>query len=289
MCKGLPAIFPLAFLPLRYLLLRDVPLKKIIFYTVIVLLMPAAIYFLILAFDAGAVNSLQFYVEKRLLNRLENDPTVENRFTILFWLLTDLLVPVALFFILGLIFKFRSFAEGAKNRYRPALFFLLYGLCGVAPLAITHVQRATYFVPALPFIALGSALLIIDRISEIIGSMNLRAVKTVRAVVVCLFVFCAILCVALAGKTGRDGKLLSDTHKIGAVTGKGISIGTSFEIYSKWDLQFYLLRYYNCALFVTRDSTERYLLLNSPADPFLKGYSAPVNLTGYTLFSKKNK
>ena len=81
---------------------------------------------LLFAFNAEAKESLIFYFKSRLLNRLSEAHTVENRLSILFWLFTDQLVNIALCVILLLIFKAKVFVnELTKSENRLILFFIL--------------------------------------------------------------------------------------------------------------------------------------------------------------------
>jgi 4-amino-4-deoxy-L-arabinose transferase-like glycosyltransferase len=289
--KGLPGLFPAAIIFCFYVTLRKISLTRTIYYTLILLLVPAIIYLLIFFLVPNAAMSITFYLKSRLLARINNSHTVDNRFTILFWLLTDLLINLAFGLILILFFKLKIFARHLdKTEYQLILFFSLFGFCGVLPLCMTHVQRAVYFVPALPFFAFAFAIFFARGIDELITKINERVFKYIR-IIVFIFLFSTIWsCIILAGKTGRDYSELSDVNKIGKLVGHDKSIAVPFEIYDRWDFNFYLLRYYAITLYpYPRERRPYKIFLKTQAPDSIKEYEKiNAHLENYELFKMRN-
>jgi hypothetical protein len=255
------------------------------------IIIPTIIYFLLFTFNSEAKESLTFYFKNRLLNRLSEAHTVENRFSILFWLFTDQLVNIALCVLLFLVFKAKLFVnELSKSENRLILFFLLYGLCGVIPLCFTHVQRAVYFVPALPFFGIGLAVFLVKGLNILITKIKDDHFKIIRSGVIVLFCITLLYSVSLIGKTGRDEKVLAEIKKIGNAIGKDKVIGTTNEIYEKWDYQFYLLRYYNITLEPYPNKQQDYKLFEreNVKDLEVNYEKIDLGLENYILLKKQN-
>ncbi len=288
--KGLPGLFPISIIVCGYFLLGKPILKKTIIYTFVLIIIPTIIYFLLFKFNAEAKESLTFYIKNRLLNRLSEAHTVENRFSILFWLFTDQLVNIALCVLLFLVFKAKLFInELTKSENKLILFFLLYGLSGVVPLCFTHVQRAVYFVPALPFFGIAVAIFLAKGLNVLITKINDNNFKVIRSSVLVLFCIALLYFVSLIGKTGRDEKVLGEINKIGSIIGKDKVIGTTNDIYEKWDYQFYLLRYYNITLEPLPNKLGSYKLIDKQTILDTIYYQkVNVDLEKYFLYEQRN-
>lgn len=288
--KGLPGFFPISIIVCSYFLLGKPILKKTIIYTFVLIITPTIIYFLLFKFNAEAKESLTFYFKNRLLNRLSEAHTVDNRFSILFWLLTDQFVNIALCVLLFFFFKAKLFFNKlTKNENRLILFFLLYGLSGVVPLCFTHVQRAVYFVPALPFFGIAVAIFLAKGLNVLITKIKDEHFKIIRSGVVALFFITLLYLISLIGKTGRDENVLSEINKIGGSIGNDKVIGSTNEIYEKWDYQFYLLRYYNITLEPSPNKQGSYKLLDKQNVKDTINYrKVNVDLEKYILYNKRN-
>ncbi|MBK7818481.1 MAG: glycosyltransferase family 39 protein [Sphingobacteriaceae bacterium] len=175
--KGLPGFFPLSFFILMRFAFKNITWKQAISNTFLLALFPAVIYFYLVYFNDDARRSLSFYVNERLFHRISNDHEVESRFTVLFWLFSDLLVPM----VILLPFMGFNMMRNKKSMLslqdpilkKHILLFAGIGLAGVIPLCLTHVQRAVYFVPALPFFAIMLSVLFLDEIFKLQNNVTL--------------------------------------------------------------------------------------------------------------------
>lgn len=289
LCKGVPAFFPLALVACFYFATKKISIQKLLVYSWILIATPFICYLILMSVSEEAKYSLSFYVKHRLLERVASDHTVQNRFTVLWWLLTDEFVNLAMLLLLFLFFKPRSFIVKLTNESKSwILFFSLAGLCGVVPLCLTLVQRATYFVPALPFFAMALAAFLAPRLDDLITNMKQKAFEVIRVIVVTFTVFTIALTTWSAGKDSRDEILLSDVRKIGNTVGTDVSIWTNTDIYMEWDFHFYLLRYYNATLRVSDTGEKKFLLYKKDSIPSVPaGYDRiKVDLERYVLFRK---
>jgi len=292
--KGLPGLFPIVFYVIYYFCFRDITVKKVVGNTVLVLLVPVLTYFLLVKFNTAAKESLYFHVKERLLYRIANNPQVESRWIVLYWLFCDLLVPIALLLpISGFMFSKRKiqpleFDEPGTKKY--FFLFLLLGLCGVLPLALTLVQRAVYYAPALPFLSIALALLTIAAIDELVALLN-KSKKALRFFAV---LSGTLLCVVIIyscfvfGGIWRDEAEFNDANKIANVTGKDNYISSKAEIYQEWGFQYYLLRYYNVTIDPNSKQRPYFLIDKNELLADTNYADTQLELSRYKLFRRKN-
>lgn len=289
--KGLPALFPLVFFFCFALITKKIKLRNAIGLSAVLIFIPLIIYTFICLNNEEARESLRFYVENRLFTRIKSAHTVENRFTILFWLLTDLFAILGFMLILLGVFKWKSFSKNfLQEHQRYFLFFIVFGLCGVLPLCFTYVQRATYFVPAIPFFAIASAMFVANGIHAKIEAITESHFKIMRICVIGFSICCVVLCTFLFGKTSRDQELFTDVRAIGHAIPRGEEVGSPYAVYGQWDFQFYLLRYYDITLFPREQAGMRFLIYEKSKRPENSLYEeeSRVTLNRFSLFKKQN-
>jgi 4-amino-4-deoxy-L-arabinose transferase-like glycosyltransferase len=271
--KGLPGFFPLAIFVIHYFTAKQISLRKTLTYSLLLCIVPALIYLIIYFTNDTARFSLNFYLNDRVMERINDNPEVNNRFTILFWMFTDILVPLILCALLAAIFKSKTFTALLDTTLKKLiLFFVFLALAGILPLTFTHVQRAVYFVPAMPFIAIGLAIFLIKGLDTLLEKVKEKVWRMCRITLVVLFAATLSLCIYLFGKIGRDEKEIKTARMVAEKVGVNKTIGASFEVYTKWSLQFYLLRYYDITVDGYSKKEYEYSLYgkNDP-EPKIKG------------------
>jgi hypothetical protein len=284
LCKGLPGLFPLLVPILYSFFYKSSSLKRSVFYALIVFFVPVLIYLCLWSFNSTAQESLKFYVEHRLINRIQNDPTVGNRFTVLLWLFLDLL-PMLVLFILFMI-KFRSRVTQLwkmTNTKQNVLLFFCIGLSGVLPLCLTRVQREMYYVPAVPFFSIALALIIAPALSDALAQLRQRLLRRLQITFAALLLLCLAYSFMLAGSDARDHEVLEDVREIGKLLGKNKTVSAPFEVYSRWDLQFYLLRYHNISI-STENGIPRIYNKNQMPDTLNGYHKSELELKTLDLF-----
>jgi hypothetical protein len=161
--KGIPGFFPIVLPIIYWASIQQIKLKTVIFQTFLLIAIPVSIYALLICFPEARL-SLSNYLIKRVLHRIEDNPTVDSQFYILGRLFLELLIPVSITLIIYFVFRRKLFFDKAKISF--AVFFILVGFSGALPLLLTKVQKGFYFVPSLPFFAIGFALLISNPVHE---------------------------------------------------------------------------------------------------------------------------
>jgi 4-amino-4-deoxy-L-arabinose transferase-like glycosyltransferase len=291
--KGLPGLFPLVFFVLYKYCFKTITWKRAFGNTLLLLAMPVLLYFLIMTFSQEGRESLMFHIKNRLLYRIEHDPQVENRLITIFWLLCDIVVPVVLLLpMAGLRSLKGQKALTSLNEpflKRSVLLFAFIGAAGVLPLCFTHVQRAVYFVPALPFLAIALALLFIREIEDIVVKIGQckTAYKVFATISVIAFISAIVISCKLYGGTWRDEMELADVKLISQTTGDNTIVSAPFEIYQEWGFQYYLLRYHNITI-DPRQMTRDFVLIEKDDTEFKDSsyQDTRVALSKYKLLKK---
>ena len=290
--KGVPGFFPLAIPGIIWLIKRSISFKQMIVYTLILLLVPVVIYTLLVMTNEAAFTSLSLYVEKRLLGRIESAPTATNRFYILGQLFFNLLPLISITLILYVVkwFKIKTGVKDINLRKDFVVFFLI-GLSGSVPLMLTMVQKAFYFVHAMPFLAISFAL-----IAAPTFSMWINSIKSTRILTILNSVFVSALIVVLIytgihfGKTGRDRELLHDVHLLGETIPNRTIVNIDISMHNNWALHCYLSRYYDISIHTYHDTPE-YLLLDKTLAPDknlpLHNMELPLKLFDLYKFEEK--
>lgn len=242
--KGVPGLFPLAAPVLIALIMRGSSMRQALLGSGLMVL-AASVVFALLLLDPAARKSLSIYVEQRLLHRIDQDPTVGFRAATLEMLFTNMLGPL----IIGAVLVFSQRKRLPPVDQRPALAMLAVGLSGVLPLMLTMVQKSFYMAAALPLVALGLALWSAPALAEVLARMrNTKAVNALRYTGMVIIAGSIVAAVWLFGTPGRDGELLADVHKVGAVVPPHSVVGLPRSMWNDWSLQTYLQRYHSISL-----------------------------------------
>lgn len=292
--KGVPGLFPLVTVFLAYVVFNHLNFKKTVWYSFILMSVPFAIYACLILFNSDAKESLMFYLNERLLVRISENHQVDNRLITLFWLLTDLIVPFGVLLILYFIFKakkiesaLRSPADDSLKKW--FLFFTLLGLCGVLPLCLTHVQRAVYFVPAIPFFAIALSVLGVKGLERIlVKSQNQIVFNRLKYFSIALLVLVLSYSIKVSGNTYRDAEVLDQVHQLAAGLEPNTVVGVPYYIYDEWDFQFYLLRYHNITLDPYFEKSFPYKMFEKDRVYEDTSYSLmPIELEKYRVYKRK--
>lgn len=267
--KGFPGFFPLC-VPFIYgLTTRKISIQKALLFTLIQIITILLVYVLLFQFKESH-ESLYTYLIKRAFQRIAEAPTTTNRFQSLASLCSDLLPAIVLFLI------FASFAKMKKVKYKAVsgkgmlLFFFLTGLAGSAPLMLTMVQKAFYLIPCYPFFAIGFAILTTPFLLMLqnrihVSSINFRILSIVSII---LLAGSVAGVAAMKGKTGRDADILHDTRIVSGIIPHYSTITiTRNAFYIDWELQCYLMRYYNISGDFTPVNPNTYMILDKREQP----------------------
>ncbi|MBL7918490.1 MAG: glycosyltransferase family 39 protein, partial [Bacteroidia bacterium] len=243
--KGLPALFPLVF-PLVYRFFNlKYSIKKMFIHLAVMVITISGIYFLLLL-NNEAKQSLYNYFYLRLLKRINDVPTTTSYFYIVWRMLLEAIVPFSIAIILKLLTLKNKFQINNKHH----VLFITLAFCGILPLTITLVQKGFYFVPALPFLAIGLAIYSVQNLNYLFNRLS----DNYKIQNVLKWSFNLILIGSIAftylnfGRFSREKDLLQDIHTIGKTLPTKEIINCTPELLSNWSLQPYLSRYYFISL-----------------------------------------
>lgn len=246
--KGLPGLFTLAMPFIFWLCTRKITLGKAMMQTILLVLVPVVIYFVLFLFEPSR-ESLSNYFFKRLLHRISDVHTVDSRFYIIHRLLLELIPSAVITLIILGAAKWKMKYSPSRSTVMLSVFFILLGICGSLPLMLTKVQKGFYFVPSLPFFAIGFGLLAAKPVSvwaeQLMASRKRKAFTVLSAILLCGVL---ILTATRAGKASRERDVLHDIHLIGSLLEGEKAIGIPEGMWNDWSLQCYMMRYYSISL-----------------------------------------
>jgi hypothetical protein len=260
--KGIPGFFPLAAPFMYWLSTKKISFKKSILHSFFLLSIPVMIYAILISFPQAKA-SLSNYLLKRVLHRIGEDPTVDSNFYILGRIVLELLIPIVIVSCVFLLSKKKFPIKSEKKSL--ALFFILVGLTGVLPLMFTKVQKGFYFIPSLPFFAIGFSLLI----SEPVYLWSLKVLSSKFKKGLTLFsalFFCGVIIFSISniGKKSRDADMLNDVSEFGKVIPEFSLVNISEHRWNDWPLQCYLIRYHNISI-DPRNTKNEYRIIDKNA------------------------
>jgi hypothetical protein len=171
---------------------------------------------------------------------------------------------------------------------RTGWYMLTIGLAGSLPLMATLKHHDYYFVPSIPFFAIGLAM-IIPQYEKLRIPIHGKIPRWVRPTGIAALAGVLILSVFLAGKPYRDRDLLKDVEAISAFTGSKVTLMTTEQQMSDWRLIAYLSRLADISL--DSKKLHRYFVAGShepvPDSITLIYDRFDADLTGFKLFIRK--
>lgn len=267
--KGFPGFFPLAVPFIYWLSTKRLSFKSAVGYSLILLLVPLGIYALLFLAPSSR-ESLSIYLFKRAFQRIASAPTTSNRFQSLESLLMDLLPQVGLLLIFLVAGKLKRVSFTWATDRKVIIFFVLTGLAGSAPLMLTMVQKAFYLLPCFPYFAIATAALIAPYIARFTtkegpSSTGFNLFKGVSVLLLCG----AITAVGvMKGKTGRDRDVLHDVHTVGKIIPRYATVTITRDAFAvDWELQCYLMRYYQISGDFKPVKPNTYLIIDKHEQP----------------------
>jgi Dolichyl-phosphate-mannose-protein mannosyltransferase len=266
MSKGVSGFFPIALPFLYWIIFRKKPILIVILQTLLILSVPAILYFILFILPQSQ-ESLSFYLTKRLLGRIYNDPTVVNRFYILKRLFSELIPQILIILMIIMVTKLKKNNVPLISNIPLSTFFFAIGLAATAPMILTRVQRGFYLVPSFPYFAIGFSILIAPIVLNFKEefSTKIRKFEIFKIFNTILFVFAISFSLMQKDKTVRDRDMLHDVHTIGNTIPNKSAITVNQDIANTYVLECYFIRYYNISLYI--DEPKDYLMIKKTMDP----------------------
>ncbi len=285
--KGLPGLFPLAIPCLWYCCTRQQSWIKMIQTSMVLILIPSLLYALLLLYEP-ARQSLSFYLEYRVLGRIEQAPTVDHRWYTL-WRLFQELLPVLILGLLALgIARFKKTPLWPQpSMLSLAFFFLALGAAGTLPLLLTKVQKGFYMVPALPYFGLGLAMLMIEPWRSLVAFVNQakrrrQGLSIFSLVLIALVAFLSFKAIPTFKK---NEALIQDIEIMGQHIPTHTTIGIDKNLQQNWAMHCYFMRYFFISL-DQKENNQNFHLRSSPQK--LAGYELlELPLSNFYLHQKQ--
>ena len=285
--KGFVALFPLT-LPLIYWLVYrkeriTVPIKE----SAIVVLSSVLPLLLLFTLWVDAREFIFNYIDKQVINSIQNVETVGSRFYIIIQTAIDLLPAVAIGLLLLLRAQIKKIPlQKMKPDNKLALVFLLLASTGVIPIMISLKQSLFYVLATMPFFAISIGILINPLIEEL--SEKLKSSLIFKYLSYSLLLAGIVLCLYFSNKIGRDKHIIQDMHAIAEIVPENSIISVNLDLWVDWSLHAYYFRYHNISLDMNK--RRQYLLLKKDGENEIGmvGYEkVNVSTEEYLLFEMK--
>jgi 4-amino-4-deoxy-L-arabinose transferase-like glycosyltransferase len=289
MSKGVPGLFPLAVPFLYWIVFRRISLSATVYHTLIIISVLFVLYFILFNIPVSR-DSLNFYITKRLLGRINNDPTVVDRLFIIKRLFTELLPQLILSLLIISISKLKKSDISFFRFSKPLSLFFLTGLAASIPLTFTLVQRGFYLVPSFPYFALGFSILLAPAVlsfRKTLISSEPGKFRFLQVAGILVFLFAIVFTFMQKGKTQRDRDMLHDVHAIGNAIPARSEISVTQDIATAYYLECYFIRYYYISLFT--DIPKDYKLVRKSIKPDSLNILEKLNLDTkvYDIYLRK--
>ena len=291
--KGFVAFFPWTFPFLLWLIIRQKSFGKMIIDSIgifVFTLIPLLL--LILLFPVARI-SLHKYIDNQVIESLRNAVTVDSRFDIVKRLFSELAPAAGLCILLLVWSRIRKYPTIlVKENSKKALVFVLLGLTGVLPIMLSMKQSGFYIIPAYPFFALGTGILMYPLIGSLINKINYdsRGFLFFKWFGYGLFFGGIILSIYFSDHYSRDKDKIKDIYTILPEIPHGTIINITPDVYSDWSLHAYFGRFKNISLDPDSTNKREYLLIKNEyySDTLNTNYKiSELNTIVYQLFKKK--
>jgi len=200
--------------------------------------------------------------------------------------MTPQIVLAVLFVIVA---RWKKMNRLSSEYFRQFLFFLAVGLSATAPLMLTLVQKGFYFIPALPYFAIALSILVAPATVQLISKIEPKNIgfKIFRFAGISILSGVIAISIMKIGKTGRNEDLLHDVYLIGEIVPKQTSLSFPQELWNNWDLQCYLVRYFN--IYPEPGYTNQFCIANETTsqDSLLTYTKLNIGTVQFDLYEKK--
>lgn len=253
----------------------------------LILITSAIVPILLLLFlSPDAKHFLSIYFQAQVKGSVAHVVTVSHRWFILTKLLEIALPPLA---VCAIIAAHAKRISGVSNyQWKPAVTLLVISLSGILPITISMKQRAFYLNCALPFLALGLAILLLPALQVTLQSISQskwwsRGIYIFNAVSITIGVW---IMVSTWGQATRDEEFLPGFHQSLKLIPPNSEIGLSPSLERNALIHAYYARYGKITLDAAGMLTHRMILLDSSRE-IPDGYRKVLVITPHlSLYSK---
>ena len=289
--KGLPGLFSIATIPLFYIVFKSITFKETVIYSLTIISVPLVIYFLITTLSQEANQSMNFYFNERLLNRINTTGTTNVRFSIILDLFSELLLPMFLTITAILYLRKKNIPFNLLKKDKQfSLFFMLLGFCGSLPLIITMVQKNFYFVASLPCFSIALSFIFYKSTNQYITLYFNKPNQTKKIKIISYIIFTMAILTSLLqiGKYSRDEEKIKDIKYLGGYLRNEKIVSVDSEAYLDWSFQFYVYRKYGINLDPKNKHRTYIITKTDTSQQLLKDYTKiDLPLKQFKLYKQK--
>ncbi len=295
-CKGFQGLFPIVTVGLYWLFFRKISFGKMLWLSLILLLVPVLIYSLLLANEVSfqcLLNNFNNRIVRTFTN--QNSSTTDNRFYIIYRLFTELIPSLIIVFLAFIIFRLKRVSGKVKSQLRYCGFYCFIGISGSFPLIITTEQRGFYLVTTLPFFALSLATLVAPFVVPLVESVQIKSKGfTIFRFSTIILLFSVLIFSGFQfGETKRDKNMLHDIYTIGNSIPQGAIISVTPILRQDYTLVAYFSRYFHISLDINPSANNIYYLKKKDSIDEVPNSYSKVNLAleeyelyMHTIYSK---
>lgn len=257
MVKGFAGLFPVFFPILYWLMVRRERVLFPVYTTGVILVVWMVTLFAAILISPDVYHHLYNYLHRQMIGGVLHVQTVASRFYILYVLIVQCIIPIAVAAVLCLIriksspfyrymFYWRhrdKLTATQVERSKTGWFFLALGLSGVIPIMLGLKQQEFYIVPTLPFFAIAMACLLYDLLEDWLERMNKTAERVLAGLAVLIFGSGLLLNLNSIHKVNSNDELLEDMKLILPCLNEGEVLSASNEVLQSSEVAEYFYRY----------------------------------------------
>ncbi len=263
--KGLPGIFVLGFYSISFLF-GYLSFSKAALFTLIQIAILVLLFIVLFQFP-DAKESITYYLQNRLLGRIQSSHNVTNRFTILSYLFNN---SIIILIICSLSFFIKK-SVTTPSLKKQVLFWFVCALSGVLPLMLTMVQKDFYILQIYPFLAIAAGIFCFPLFNSWYNFLLLNSKKVTVFTIICyLLLSTSIFCIAKNWNGySRHQQILEDIDTIGKLPIQNKQVSLSTLIREDWFTYFYLMRFTGIS---GMPDTNSNFMIASPQEDFPGSY-----------------
>jgi hypothetical protein len=273
--KGPAGLFPLVSPVIMAMVLGRPLIARGVLVTLVIVASLTLSAILTASYEPLRIN-LENYSNQHLFPAISGERSTEHSLSAMFRALVENLLPMMIV-LLAWIVRLRmthTLLHCNRRFLMAALGFLLVGLCGSVPLAVSHTFRSFYLTPSFPFFALGFAALIAclaPRTADKDGWASASASRPVSAVTMLAMIglLAGVLTWSLSriGTPRKDKRFYEQLHSLEHVIQRNTIIGGDASISTKWSYHALLHRYLLVSLDTGKSALSRTFYLAPSGQP----------------------
>jgi 4-amino-4-deoxy-L-arabinose transferase-like glycosyltransferase len=259
LCKGFPGLFPLGLMGFAWLTAQT-PFKKATLHTLVILGSLLLCYALLYWYPESN-KSLSTYLNERVFNSIKNNPNGGNDRTWIFHYAYDKYC-IALYVLVPIIAigYWRDRQILTRIDWRKSLLFLILCLAGTAPLMVTLEQRGFYTATAIPYTALGFAILVVPVFHSWLKNATPKWDKYATIIGCALLIGSTVFVLSQVGKVRSDYPKYPDYAVLAAAIPAHTEVRIPGTMWNDWDLQCAMARFKFISLQGNADDALQYCI-----------------------------